>query len=128
MDACEEPRRRDGGPLVANSSGYIMVYNPATRGVPTGAHVAAWRKHFGDIPEGMVVDHRCNNRRCVNPAHLQLLTQAENCRRSRLAKLTHADVAAIRASAEPYKVLAQRYGVSPGHVGVVRRREQWADV
>ena len=42
------------------------------------AHRAAWQLYRGEIPEGMTIDHRCNVRRCVNPAHLQVLTMREN--------------------------------------------------
>ena len=36
---------------------------------------------IGDIPQGMVIDHLCRNTRCVNPAHLEVVTQIENCLR-----------------------------------------------
>lgn len=42
------------------------------------AHRIAWRLAYGEIPEGMYVLHRCDNRRCVNPEHLYLGNQSIN--------------------------------------------------
>ena len=44
-------------------------------------HRLMWQAHNGDIPLGLVVDHLCRNRECVNPEHLEPVTIGENTRR-----------------------------------------------
>ena len=50
------------------------------------AHRVAWELEYGTIPDGMVMDHLCKVRSCVNPAHLEVVTPAENQRRSWLGR------------------------------------------
>lgn len=42
------------------------------------AHRIAYQMHKGAIPDGMVVMHSCDNKLCVNPAHLSVGTNTDN--------------------------------------------------
>jgi hypothetical protein len=67
---------------VNRTNGYATVgWRDEGTGYATTAHRAAWVHRNGQIPDGMVVDHTCHNRRCVNPSHLRLLSRGENARR-----------------------------------------------
>lgn len=58
--------------------GYGEIQKGPKGGGHLMAHRAAWEIFHGPIPEGLVIDHLCRNRRCVNPVHLRTCTMKEN--------------------------------------------------
>ncbi len=65
------------------------------------AHRLAWTLKHGPIPDGMILCHRCNVRRCVNPDHLVLGTCADNNADTKAARLRLADARVSDRPGEP---------------------------
>lgn len=61
-----------------NRGGYGTFYFD---GRDVKAHRFAYQTLVGPIPEGLVIDHLCRTRACVNPSHLDPVTAEENVRR-----------------------------------------------
>lgn len=58
-----------------NSCGYGYATINSVRYL---AHRVSYVIHRGEIPEGLVIDHLCRTPLCVNPSHLEVVTDAEN--------------------------------------------------
>lgn len=58
-----------------NSGGYGTV---SYLGRKMLAHRASYEEFVGPIPDGLTLDHLCRNTRCVNPEHLEPVTNREN--------------------------------------------------
>jgi hypothetical protein len=99
--------------------GYGSLHCPR-RNTTLRAHRWYYEEAKGPIPAGMVLDHLCRNKGCVNPDHLEPVTSAENTRRSNGTKLTLEDARAIRASTERGVDLAERYGVSKSVISRIK--------
>lgn len=107
------------------------------------AHRFAYELAHGAIPRGMCVCHHCDNRACVNIAHLFLGTATDNDadrdrknrqakgERSGLAKLTRTRVLSIRemyADGTSQQVIADTMGVHQTAISSVLRGRTWRHV
>lgn len=59
----------------STTDGYGVCY---LRGKQEYAHRVSYSLNYGEIPEGLFVDHMCHNPKCIRPAHLRLATNAVN--------------------------------------------------
>lgn len=64
--------------LYKNKKGYGHWLHNRKKGL---AHRFFYTEKFGPIPPQMTLDHLCSNTSCVNPAHMEPVTAAENSRR-----------------------------------------------
>ena len=125
-----------------------VSHKPGTDGYPRAkvdgkmdrVHRHMYRKFKGEIPEGKIVRHTCDNRRCCNPDHLILGTHADNARdreerkrgaygeKNGAARLTQIKVDQIRTALKvgiPVSELASLFGVSPAAVYRVKNGRTW---
>jgi hypothetical protein len=64
-----------------NAAGYGLM-RPNQTG-SAGAHRVMFILLNGQIPDGVEINHKCYNRACINPFHLELVTHLENVRRGK---------------------------------------------
>ena len=93
-----------------------------------------------DIPSGLLVLHKCDNRKCVNPGHLFFGSHADNSADMRAkgrgtagekhvgAKLTNEDVLCIRQMDAKNREIANIFKVSERTISAIKRRQAWKHI
>jgi hypothetical protein len=134
------------GALGHNHGGYLRIGSSAEGRV--FAHRVVWEAVNGPIPDGLEVNHINGIKDDNRIANLEVVTVQENLAHAwRLglrqpppfpygethpcAKLTTADILAIRAASEvgvPRAAIAARFGIGKQHVTKIAKRRAWAHV
>jgi len=96
----------------------------------------------GKIPNGKVVRHTCDNRKCINPDHLILGTLTQNNRdrvarnrnrdqngsKNNMSKLTEKQVVEIYTSKLPHKELSVKYKISKSVIETIKGKRSWRKI
>jgi hypothetical protein len=101
-----------------------------------------WQLCFGEIPEGMLVLHKCDNPECTNPDHLFIGTQKDNMQdmiqkgRGRkangsshyMSKFTEQDILEMRKlSKEGHDInyISEKFSAKKGTIRAIINRTNW---
>ena len=129
---------------VKTSKGYGHLPYARNWGFTTLAHRLSYLIHRGDIPEGLLICHTCDNPHCVNPEHLFLGTQVDNMQdclsKGRVRYITHRgesngrckisreQALEIKHSLLPRKELMKKFGISRSMVGKIKSGSSWKEL
>lgn len=94
------------------------------------AHRVSYILNFENIPDNMVVLHKCDNPLCVNPLHLEIGTYQDNYNIRKLkgrfkSKLTGDQVRYIFNSVIDNKTLSEKYNVSIDTIRRIKKGISW---
>lgn len=99
------------------------------QGKNLGAHAAAATAYYGQVPVGKIVCHHCDNKICVNPAHLYIGTYQKNTHdalkrglfmASIKVRLFPEEIEEIKTSPLSNRKIARQLGINYHTVGAIR--------
>ena len=106
------------------------------------AHAYSYIAFIGEIPTGMQINHKCNNRSCVNPKHIYAGTQKQNVkdmddsgRRNQVngeqngnSKINETIAKQIFDHKGHAKIAAKKFGVSISLVYAIKKKLIWKQI
>jgi hypothetical protein len=118
----------------ASGVGYGQVYIDRK---PHSTHRVSYEQHRGAIPKGAYVLHKCHNRLCVNPEHLELGTHKKNMEHMAIAERTFGTrltrerverLRQLRAEGVTWENLAHDFGLPLSTVHAAGTGKTWRHV
>lgn len=118
-------------------------FHTVSYGVRKTMHRHIYEECFGEIPENLYVCHKCDNKSCINPEHLELGTHLKNVKdavdrgRYRIGSrhpnsiLTEDDVRKIRQlllEGESNISIAEKFKINKDTISDIKRRKSWKHV
>ena len=112
------------------------------KGKPMTIARYVYEECFGEIPEGMVIRHKCDNHKCINPEHMELGTQLDNIQdmvergrstrgeKNPTCKITAEIARKIRGLQGELSInkVAEKYNISTRQVWRIWIGENWKEV
>lgn|SRR6266850_556922 len=128
-------------------SGYPRISIGLRHGRNLRANRVAWQLKYGKIPEGKLVLHSCDNKRCVRPSHLFLGTHQDNMddmvKKGRSLKMDETfarrfpcklsvekakEIRTLHSTGVQQKTLAEKFSVSRALVCAIVHNKVWQEV
>lgn len=148
ISACSDPQANGCIHWIGQQDdGYGVI---SINGKRNKVHRLVWERRYGKISKGLVVRHKCDTPCCINLAHLELGTQADNARDRSIrgrngdhrginngrAKVTWEQVREMRAQRPPraghyhpvpYRFFCEKYRLSISQVCFIINQRAWKE-
>lgn len=148
-------RQSDSGCIewIGSVSGSVLKYGRFCIGkLEFKSHRVSWVINFGEIPEGMLVCHHCDNPICVNPDHLFIgdhfdnqrdcqkkfrrkfntnprpSTQGEKHVRAKITTQDVLEIRELRSNGYTYKDLAKKFNLGKTTISHITKKRNWKHV